>query len=226
MSAGVRLDLHVHSSWSPDGRDDLEHLVAQATAVGLDGLALTDHNTVRGHAALEELRQRHRNLRLLPGVEVSTRDGHLLAYGVRELPPRGLSVEATAEWVVAHGGVPVLAHPFRWVHGVGAERGRSVPVPALEAVNGHTGIRANERAQRLAQGRRLGTTGGSDAHSGGDVGRAWTIFPEGAETPDDLLQAIGRGGTVGQGRGAPPLAQVQLSLRSLLLRTRRGFRAI
>jgi predicted metal-dependent phosphoesterase TrpH len=226
MTPGLRLDLHVHSVLSPDGRDDVGVLVERAATVGLDGLALTDHNTTRGLGRLGELRSRHPQLRLLAGVEVSTRDGHLLAYGLREPPPARRPVEETAEWVVARGGVPVLAHPVRLVHGVGPRLASRVRVPALESVNGHNGASANARAGRLARSRSLGSTGGSDAHASRDLGRAWTRFPEGADSVEDLLSALGRGATTGEGRGASPVARIELALRSLSLRIGRRFRPI
>jgi len=226
MTPGLRIDLHVHSVHSPDGRASVDALVGRAPAVGLDGLALTDHNTTRGHERLGELRSRHPALRLLAGVEVSTSDGHLLAYGLQEPPPPHRPVEETVEWVTSRGGVPVLAHPFRLVHGVGPGLAARVRVPALEAVNGHNGPSANERAGRLVRARSLGSTGGSDAHALRDLGRAWTCFPDGADSVDDLLSALGRGATTAEGRSAPALARAELALRSLALRVGRGLRAI
>jgi 3',5'-nucleoside bisphosphate phosphatase len=77
----MRADLHVHSSAS-DGTDAPGEVMRRAALAGLDAVALTDHDTVAGHApAREALPQA---LTLLPGMELSCRlDGHsmhLLAY--------------------------------------------------------------------------------------------------------------------------------------------------
>jgi len=226
MTSGLRVDLHVHSSCSPDGRSDVGRLVARLSELGLDGLALTDHNTVAGHSALADLARQHPGLRLIPGVEVSTLEGHLLAYGLEEVPPAGRPVAEVVEWVVVHGGVPVLAHPFRRIHGVGEAIARSARVPALEVVNGHNGPRANRRAGAIAVGRGIGRTGGSDAHDLRELGRAWTRFPAEAGTVDQLLEALRRGATTAEGASAGPLARAGTALRSFGLRLGRGLRPI
>jgi len=226
MSGGLRLDLHVHSRCSPDGRAEVDQFVAALSGRNLEGFALTDHNTIAGHPRLAEIALEHPSIRLLPGVEVSTAEGHLLAYGLTQLPPQGKAVAETVEWVEAHGGVPVLAHPFRRVHGVGDAIARRARVPSVETLNGHNGARANARAAAVVSARRLGSTGGSDAHDPRDLGRTWTVFPEGAATVDDLLEALRRGTTTAAGRSADAGLRLQLAFRSLGLRIRRGFRPI
>ncbi|MFH9329410.1 PHP domain-containing protein [Streptomyces althioticus] len=77
----MRIDLHTHSTAS-DGTDTPAELVRKAAAAGLDVVALTDHDTTRGHA--EALAALPRGLTLVTGAELSCRlDGvsmHLLAY--------------------------------------------------------------------------------------------------------------------------------------------------
>ncbi|APE26428.1 MULTISPECIES: PHP domain-containing protein [Streptomyces] len=77
----MRIDLHTHSTAS-DGTDSPAELVRNAAAAGLDVVALTDHDTTRGHAeAIEALPE---GLTLVTGAELSCRvDGiglHMLAY--------------------------------------------------------------------------------------------------------------------------------------------------
>ncbi|GAA1109597.1 MULTISPECIES: PHP domain-containing protein [Kitasatospora] len=78
----MRIDLHAHSNAS-DGTDSPAELVAAAVAAGLDVVALTDHDTVAGHAEAAEA-VRGTGLTLVPGAELSCHvDGismHLLAY--------------------------------------------------------------------------------------------------------------------------------------------------
>jgi predicted metal-dependent phosphoesterase TrpH len=226
MTQGRRIDLHVHSRWSPDGRATVDELVEAAGRARLDGFALTDHNSVAGHPRLAALAREHPALVLLPGVETSTREGHLLAYGLGEAPPAGRPADETVAWVLAHGGVPVVAHPFRHVHGVGESVARRLPVSAIEVVNGHNGRAQNARALAIATERPLGRTGGSDAHRREEVGRAWTRFSLAATAPEELLEELRRGSTVGEGQAASPLYRGQLALRSFALRFRRGLRPL
>ncbi len=226
MSPGPRLDLHVHSIHSPDGRSTPAELVAAALAARLDGFALTDHNSRAGLAELAELQRRNPSLVLLPGAEVSTAEGHLLVLGDVPLPPAGRPLRATVAEVRAAGGVPVPAHPFRLFHGIGGGPARTVDAPALETLNAHTSVARNARAARIARGRRLGTTGGSDAHTAEELGTAWTRFPAGVTRPEELLRALADGRTVAEGAALGAPARLRLALRSLRLRLGRGLRPI
>lgn len=226
MNDGPRLDLHVHSRHSPDSRLPLEALVDQLGPAGLDGFALTDHNTVKGHAELAELARRFPRYLLVPGIEISTQDGHLLAFGVAEVPPLHRPVEETVRWVREHHGVPVPSHPFRWSHGIGRRRAERLDVPALETVNGHSSVIANAKAELLAARRGLGATGGSDVHELRDLGRSVTQFPEGTDGVDGVLAALARGRSEATGRSITVPERLRLAVRTSLLRMTRGFRPI
>jgi predicted metal-dependent phosphoesterase TrpH len=223
---GVRLDLHVHSQHSPDSLLTLEAIVSRLPSVGLHGFALTDHNTVDGHEELAALRARRPELLIVPGVEVSTLEGHLLAYGVSIAPPSQRPVTETIDWVRDRGGVCALAHPFRFSHGVGRTVAETACVSAIETANGHNSPGANRKAADVAARRHLGTTGGSDAHQPSDLGRAYTEFPPGTTTVDDVIRAL-RGGTMtATGRSLTTAGRVRYELRTAVLRIRRGFRPL
>jgi len=90
----------------------------QAKRIGLSGIAVTDHNEIRG--ALEALKFSSSDFRVIPGVEVSSAAGHILALGVEEVVARGLPADETVDRIHALGGVAVAAHPFdRLRQGVG-----------------------------------------------------------------------------------------------------------
>ncbi len=226
MTPAVRLDLHVHSERSPDSRLTLEAIVSGIRAAGLQGFALTDHHTVAGLSGLRALAQRYPDLCLVPGVEVSTAAGHLLAYGVEVAPPDRRPLEETIDWVRAQGGESVLPHPFRWAHGVGRTRAMTANVAAIETINGQNSGSANRAAERLAQDRRLGRTGGSDAHIAEGLGRAYTILEDAPASVDDLLEAIRRNRTRADGRSLTLSGRLRWSIRNTGLRVRRGFRAV
>ena len=223
---GIRLDLHVHSRFSPDSSLTIEAIVTSLSGRGLNGFALTDHNTVAGHAELAEWQTRFPHLLLVPGVEVSTVDGHLLAYGVTEAPPSRRPVSETIDWVRGHGGVPVLAHPFRLSHGVGRRVAESASVGTIETVNGHNSPRANGKAAIVAARRRVGGTGGSDVHEISDLGRAYTEFPEGTTRVEDVLALLRDGKTAAAGETLRFAARARTEWRTVVLRLRRGLRPI
>ncbi|MCI4372606.1 MAG: CehA/McbA family metallohydrolase [Thermoplasmata archaeon] len=226
MTEGLRLDLHVHSRFSPDSRLTLESLVSRLPYTGLRGFALTDHNSIGGHRELRELGTAHASYVFLPGVEVSTLEGHLLAYGVSETPPARRPLGETIEWVRAHGGEPVLAHPFRWAHGVGRRLAETAPVRVIEARNGHNSEVANAKAELVAAQRGLGMSGGSDVHALPELGRAFTYFPEEARSTDDLLEALRRGRTQPGGRSLALPGRLRVSFANGAKFLSRGLRPI
>ncbi len=226
MSDVVRLDLHVHSTFSPDSRLSLQAIVGRLSYCGLKGFALTDHNTVRGNEDLAEAQSKYPAYLFLPGVEVSTVEGHLLAYGLREAPPMHRPVVETIEWVKAHGGEAVPAHPFRRSHGVGRKVVECVAVSAIEGRNGHNSEIANLRAEDVAARRGLGTTGGSDAHALADLGRAFTEFDAAVASVDDLLEGLRKRTTTSDGKSLTLAGRVRLGFRTGLRLAGRGFRPI
>ena len=99
-------------------------------------------------------------------------------------------------------------------------------VAAIETINGQNSGSANRAAERLAQDRRLGRTGGSDAHIVEGLGRAYTILEDAPASVDDLLEAIRRNRTRADGRSLTLSGRLRWSVRNTGLRVRRGFRAV
>ena len=92
----LRFDLHVHTNYSRDGQSTVEEILKAAKAKGLDGVAITDHNTTAGaRYALEVCDRVAPGLLVIPGEEISTRSGHLIVLGITKDIPRGMSVSDT-----------------------------------------------------------------------------------------------------------------------------------
>ena len=199
-------------------------LVRAAKAGGLDGIAITDHNAVEGAARALEY-ARGIGFLVVRGTEVSTSEGHVLAYGVHETIPRDLTPRDTVERIVALGGVPVAAHPYRFWSGLGEAATVASPFVAYEVQNARTLRRGNLRATALAADRNVGGTGGSDAHFVDEVGRAVTVVEDGS-AEGDVIEAVRRGRTRAEGadRGAGATARyVTKAVGEWILR---GFRRI
>ena len=217
----VSVDPHVHSEGSYDGHEPVELILEHAAEIGLDAVVITDHDVIRESKRAAEIAPEY-GLIGIPGVEVSTAHGHLLAIGVERMPPRREPYDETVAWIRDHGGVAIVPHPFqRSRHGV---RERNIPLPnadedagdavaevdAIEVFNAwlFTGYR-NRRARRFAAEHGYPGVAASDAHHLQYVGRAFTeLTVEGAEsvrevTADDVLAAIRRGTTTVDGRRAP-----------------------
>jgi len=220
----VRLDLHAHSRYSPDSKLDPLDIVRVARAQGLDGIAITDHNAVEGALHARD-HSRSSGLLVITATEVSAQHGHVLAYGVTERIARDRSPRETVEEILALGGVPVAAHPYRFWSGLGEELTRSAPFAAYEVQNARTFRRGNARARELAGTNGVGATGGSDAHFLHEIGRAVTIV-EGASTEAEVLEALRRGRTRAEGVDRGAGATVRYVTKTVGEWMLRGFRRI
>ncbi len=223
-ASSMLLDLHNHTRYSPDSRVEPAALVELAQRVRLAGIAITDHNSVGGIAAAEQAAGR--DFLVIPAIEVSTKFGHVLGYGIREIVPRDLSVSETAERIVALGGVPVAAHPFRFWSGLGPAAVAQASFPAYETCNGRTLRRGNVRARALARERKLGETGGSDSHFLDEVAKAVTAVDAGALRVDDVLQLLAQGRTSAQGLDRGPAATARYVTKAVGEWMLRGMRRI
>jgi predicted metal-dependent phosphoesterase TrpH len=204
-----RADLHLHTLASDGlvGACDLVDYVERHTA--LDVIAITDHDeTSASLEAREWAVRRGYRVQVIPGVEVTTRDGHLLALFIEDRPSALWSLQRTAEWVTSRGGVCVAPHPFtRWTLSLNkASLGTAIDaglVAGVEVLNASLAGRASRpRALALAEERGLAQIGSSDAHMLSMVGLAFTRFP--GRSPDDLRRAIEAARTTAEGRFATP----------------------
>src|SRR5215475_13557637 len=109
-------DIHIHSIYSYDATTTVRGVLKQAASVGLDVIAITDHNDIRGAFDARELASQY-NLEVITGVEVSTLDGHLLGLFIDKIPPRGLSLEDTLKVIGDWGGIAIAPHPFNQLPG-------------------------------------------------------------------------------------------------------------
>ena len=218
----MRLDLHIHSKYSRDAANGSPRdILKRVKSAGLDGLAITDHNSIDGSLEAAGM-SKESGLVVVRGIEVSTASGHVLVYGVDEAIPRGLSIDETVRRAHELGGVAVAAHPKRFPSGIGLEAARSGPFDGIETVNGGNPSRSNAKARRIAEVRALSQTGGSDAHKPHEIGRSFTVF-ENPLTEDDVLEAVRRGVARSGGRSRTAKEGVVYSYETLLEWVRGGF---
>ncbi len=202
----LSVELHSHSELSYDGRDPIELLLEQAEAVGLDALAVTDHDEIDASLEAAALADEY-GLVGIPGMEVSSAAGHVLALGVEELVPAGLPYDETLDRIHALGGIAVVPHPFQTSrHGVAAHisRDQLAAADAIEVYNSRlfTG-RANRQAERFAEARGRPMTAGSDAHIAEMVGQAVTEVDAYHRSVEGILDAVAEGRTSVVGKRTP-----------------------
>jgi hypothetical protein len=190
-----RFDLHVHSYFSKDATGSPESLIAAARAGGLSGMAITDHDTCEAHEYLKG-HPAPAGFLVVPGVEVSTAEGHLICLGVTLPFLKGTPAREVIEIVKSAGGIAIPAHPFdRWRAGIRPAVLDTLDLEAIEVFNAAVTSRSyNDKALAYAEGRGLKMIAASDAHHSSAVGASTTAFEMNELAVPALLAAIRRGG--------------------------------
>ncbi|MGZ4863691.1 MAG: PHP domain-containing protein [Halobacteriota archaeon] len=211
----MRLDLHIHSHYSPDSHSSIEDILIQAQEVGLDGISITDHNSVQSFSVASKLAEELGiELIIIPGAEISTQEGHLIALGITNLLPFGIPANEVIEYVHDNGGIAVAPHPYALFR-KGIRNLEAMRLDAVETFNskqlfGLSNYFANLSARRLS----LGVTGGSDSHKVETIGFGYTDVnvAHGAGV-EHILQAIKSCRSKANGRASPRLRSISHSLK-------------
>lgn len=195
-----RFDPHVHTWFSVDAVSRPEEIIQAAKARGLSGIALTDHDSCKASeyclqaGLMREDGAAVEDFLLIPGIEVSTAEGHLLCYGVRFDGARrkGKPAAEIVEEVQSLGGLCIPAHPYDgWRAGIAEKVMDTLPLFAVETFNAAvTSKKYNEKAKDYAEKRGLIMTAGSDAHHASAVGTASTGLEMEALTVTEFLRAL------------------------------------
>src|SRR2546422_585266 len=101
MSDRIRIDLHNHTHFSSDSILSPKRFVRECRRRGLDRVAVTDHNTIRGALATRGLA----DFPVIIGEEILTTDGEIIGLFLEGEIPRGLTAAETVERIKAQGGV-------------------------------------------------------------------------------------------------------------------------
>jgi predicted metal-dependent phosphoesterase TrpH len=208
-----RYDLQVHTDASPCSNTSPEAVVDAAVDERLDGIAITDHDTMDSVARTSKLAPE--GLDVIPGVEVTTTQGHVLGLYVERPPPQADPLTVIDD-IHRQGGFAVLSHPFDRLRQTFTEHLPEILARAdgVETVNSRVLVPSfNRRAREISRKCGLPATGGSDAHFPAEVGRAYTV------TDTGLDEALRTGRTEAVGRGGYLSGHVRtklLDLRALL----------
>jgi predicted metal-dependent phosphoesterase TrpH len=190
----LNIDLHCHSFFSGDGVSSPEELIAAAKKRGLHGFAITDHNTCDAVSyMLEKGMMRADGLPvhdflIIPGVEVTTSDGHLLCIGATLPFLKGKPALEVCKIIHEQGGLAIPPHPYDLFRaGIRQDVLDTIEIDALEVFNAATTLkRYNRQAFEYARMRGLPMTAGSDAHHEAAIGTAYTIL----KTDDFSLRGV------------------------------------
>jgi predicted metal-dependent phosphoesterase TrpH len=189
----MRIDMHLHTGRSFDCLSDPGRVVRAARDAGLDRICVTDHNEIE--AAL--LLKRQFDDFIIVGEEVKTAEGvDVIGLYIHEKIPKGTPAIDTCRLIHEQGGIVYVPHPY-----AAGKGGGGFILPVIEAmVDAVEGFNArihhqslNDRAVEWARQRNLPLGAGSDAHTYGELGRAYVDVEPFEDEPQAFLAALRRG---------------------------------
>jgi len=197
-----KFDLHIHSCYSnnlygtkllsPPSRSYPEDIIKRALSVGINIIAVTDHDNIIGSLRTIELAKRKYKNKILviPGVEISSKDGHILAYNIYEDIPKNLSAIKTIKLIKEKGGVAVAAHPFNMKFSLKEKLIIELKdeIFALEISNSHS--LKNNFSSKFIKENNSAFTIGSDAHSLEEIGLCYGKIRYKINTIEEFLSYI------------------------------------
>jgi hypothetical protein len=190
-------EFHTHTTHSRrmkvpvEGLNTPEQMVRHAKKIGLGALAITDHDEIRG--ALEAMKYAKKyGVVVVPGIEVTTRSGHLVCLGVEEKIKHDMSVDETIDAAHSQGGITIGVHPFD-INNDGIKH-LAKKADAVEVFNAINIERiTNRKAQRYAQLWKKPQVAGSDAHCVEMLGHGVNEISDDADSVDKILKAVSKG---------------------------------
>ncbi len=204
----LRIDLHIHTEFSHDSKTTLREAVKYAKKRSLDGIAICDHNTIKGALKLAE---RVKEFVVIIGEEVSTSNGHILALNIVNPIPKGLTPYETVELIHEEGGLAVMAHPVTPIKGTSWRRlNPKTSYDAVEVINSNSFpfFISKLLAERYAERRRIPKVAGSDSHLPWTIGKAYTEVESTPEV-ESILKAIKANQVVPCGGPLSPIERIR-----------------
>ena len=216
----MKIDLHCHSYYSGDGICSPKKLIKTALKKGLDGIALTDHDTTKGWPKAIEAAKKLGAVLIL-GEEIKIKKqgktvGEILGYFLKqEINPKGKTVEQVIDEIKKQGGIAIIAHPYHWRKPFKELEKYKFSVDGIEAFNARSQSKKNnQRSLNFAKKNNLVMTAGSDAHSCFEVGNA--CIEAQANNLEEFRQAILQKEVKIIGKQSPIFVQLFATLGKLI----------
>jgi hypothetical protein len=213
----LKIDLHIHTHYSNDSLITPEELVYYARKHGLDAVAITDHDRIDGALKIAK----ETDFPIIPGIEVSSLNGHVVGLNLQEPVPKKLSVSETVDRIHEKGGLAVACHPVAFMKG-SLGKNANARFDAVEVINASAipfsySVKYGEKiASRLG----IARVAGSDAHYGPEIGCAYTVVDAELEV-EEISKAISRGLCRPFGKAIP--LTTRLKREFLILKRRFSF---
>lgn len=165
--------MHVHSKYSLKcGTLEPEDIIKHAVKKGLNGIAVTDHNTIKG--GLEAKKHETELFKVIVGCELNTTHGEIIGLFLTE-EIKSKEINEAIEEIHSQGGLVIIPHPFDKFRksSIGDLDGYVKKIDAIEAFNARCILdNSNKEALEYAKKHKIPVTAGSDAHYASEIGLA------------------------------------------------------
>jgi len=179
--------MHIHSRYSPCSNTSIHAILDRALDIGLQGVAITDHDTIKGAQKAKKIAKGY-GIQVFIGSEITSSDGQILAYGIEQEIPVRLTARETIKLIHNLNGVAIAAHPFRETGYSLGSKIFDLELDGVEILNAYNGI--DKEAKSAAEIMGVSMIGGSDAHHPAYVGWGATEFKTSIKDENSLLNAI------------------------------------
>ena len=189
----MKIDFHLHTSFSYDGLYSPQEMVEGAIAKGLNAVCIADHGEIRG--ALEAIRFAGGKILVIPGIEIKSKEGDILGINIKEKINDNLPATETIKRIINLGGLAVIPHPFDLVLSFkGIEKLAQFfkeTKTAIEVFNASVSFNySNKQALRFCDELKLPFTASSDAHSPKFIGKAYTEIVGDDLSPEKIISEV------------------------------------
>lgn len=224
----LRIDLHIHTCYSRDCTTSLKSIIRRCQQIGLGGVAITDHNTIAGALEMKRIAP----FPVIVGEEIRSQKGEIIGFFLTEEVPKRLSAEETVARIKAQGGLVCIPHPFDRLRPRSIIRSdvweKLMPyVDIIEVFNSRVMFPSADRdtSRYFAQSNGFLASAGSDAHTPGEVGRAYVEMPEFNDAAE-FKAALAQGKIFGRKTIINPLVSLSTPMRKLVSRLSQGRRSV
>lgn len=198
-----KMDSHIHCEYSPDSKSKLEDIFKVAKSRNIDIIAISDHNTVEGSKEAQRLTKNDDVLLVIPSIEISSLNGHILGFGCQEHIKRDLPGQETIDLIHDQGGLAIIPHPYCFYrHGLLCKEDyNDLKIDAIETKNARFIVGyCNNKAKKLSEKEKLPALGASDAHFYKFVGDCYSKI-DCEKDIDSVLKAIKKNKVEAFGKG-------------------------
>ena len=189
----LKADLHIHTKYSMDCDTPLEQIITRCLEIGINCIAITDHNTIDGALKMQSIAP----FPVIIAEEILTSQGEIMGIFLKQGIPSGLSIDQVVSQIRAQGGLVGIPHPFDVFRRSALKNNilekLAEQIDVIEVFNSRNPLlRSSVKAQIFAQKYGIPGTAGSDAHTSGEIGNAYIEMPE-FNGKDDFLNALAKG---------------------------------